>query len=697
MASPVLLLSVLLSALAAVNPTPLDKAEHPEELVTRCIVEVLSNALGKANAPPINPECREILKKSGQHVKEEKKNGGEEMQYDQRLLQVPNEAEIQQHMNDKGHQQSEEEVKRHMKESDEKQHLEEEEDRKDEEEKRHIKDKDFSEEDEAHEEDRNESSKKRSGEIEGEGVDNMHHHSQERNKEKIHHNEDSENLQHQYLDKRPHSAGGSREEYSDEEKEDKRSASYKHSEGRIHSSEKKSRGSEEGSTENHPHQLKRHESHLPKEDEESDESEDVEKRYYQPKYYQRKHKLHKSTEDKRINHSDKRTIDEDSDESDDEETKYMVKKSYKAPNYDKEPSGNYHHPRHHEQRNSDESHSSEEVEKKRHQSLVSEEEWPKRNYGEENSKEKRYDSGESEERSHHFEKKRQPYMPHWELKPHYEEEKQHSDERLGIIGKPYAKSSAEEKRHYSEDQEDEEPGTQNSNENKEEKRHYFGEESMGEEKRYHPSNFAVAQDIDKRRHNEEAKSDAEESEEHLEEMKSQNRENYKPYYNEDIDKRAVRQYSPYNKQLWWNSRRFEKRSNVGSQNVDSEGLNKHNRFLPEYNDYDLWEKRQLMDGMNPDYIEKRNPARMHKFDIKRQYNRMDELAQLLNYKKKSVEFPDLYNSEEGLKKRHLMPSRRGNLIQRPLTAEEEKELENLAAMDLELQKIAEKLNDNRRG
>lgn len=32
--------------------------------VTRCIVEVLSNALSKPNAPPINPECKEILRKS---------------------------------------------------------------------------------------------------------------------------------------------------------------------------------------------------------------------------------------------------------------------------------------------------------------------------------------------------------------------------------------------------------------------------------------------------------------------------------------------------------------------------------------------------------------------------------------------------------------------------------------------------------
>lgn len=36
--------------------------------VTRCIVEVLSNALSKPNAPPINPECKEILKKSKYNI-----------------------------------------------------------------------------------------------------------------------------------------------------------------------------------------------------------------------------------------------------------------------------------------------------------------------------------------------------------------------------------------------------------------------------------------------------------------------------------------------------------------------------------------------------------------------------------------------------------------------------------------------------
>lgn len=88
------------------------------------------------------------------------------------------------------------------------------------------------------------------------------------------------------------------------------------------------------------------------------------------------------------------------------------------------------------------------------------------------------------------------------------------------------------------------------------------------------------------------------------------------------------------------------------------------------------------------------PLKCPNWKKKREYDRMDELAQLLNYKKRSVEFPDFYDSEE-IKKRHY--DERGRFRETPLTEEEEKELENLAIMDLELQKIAEKLSNNRQG
>ncbi|XP_078505635.1 secretogranin-1 [Lissotriton helveticus] len=689
MASPTLLLSLLLASLAAAHSVPLEKGEHPEELVTRCIVEVLSNALGKANAPPINPLCKEILKKSGQHEKVEKKSDGEDVQYEERHLTAPSDAEILQHMNGGEHHQNEEREKSSLGENEEKRH-EEEEKQPVEEEKRHGLGKEFSKEEEDHDTGNYPSSKKRSEEINEDGNDEVHHHSAE----KKHHEEDSEEIQTEHLDKRPHSEGKSKEVFSNEEEDDKRSAPHTPSDEWLQSSEKRSRGSEEESSEIHSQQIKRQGSHLSKEYEESDESKDMEKRYYKQRPYHRKPRHHQSTEDKRISHLEKGHRGEESEESDDEDAHYNNKKRYSSPNYDEWTYGNNHRPHNQEKRNSYESHSSEEVDKKRHQSMGSEEAWEKRSYSEERDEEKGYNSEENGEKRHHYEKKRQSY---WELQPEYEEKRQQSRGNQENKYNYYAKLSPEMKRRYNEDQEsteDDESDRQYSKENKEEKRRFFVEENLGEEKRYYPVKLAEEQDIEKRYHSEEKKSHVEESEE---EMKSPDRVRFKPYYNEDIDKRAVRQFNPYNKYLWWNNRGFEKRRNVGSQVTDSEDVNKHKIFLPDYNDYDLWDKRPLIQDMNPNYIEKRSPSIIHKFENKRQYNKMDELAQLLNYKKKSVELPELYNSEEGFKKRHVMQTKKRNLIQRPLTEEEEKELRNLAAMDLELQKIAEKLNDNRRG
>uniref|UniRef100_A0A8C6X8I9 Secretogranin-1 n=1 Tax=Naja naja TaxID=35670 RepID=A0A8C6X8I9_NAJNA len=125
-------------------------------------------------------------------------------------------------------------------------------------------------------------------------------------------------------------------------------------------------------------------------------------------------------------------------------------------------------------------------------------------------------------------------------------------------------------------------------------------------------------------------------------------------------------------------------------------LNKR-EFFPEYNDYDLWEKKQILDSLNPKQDNNDNPERLYKPEIKRQYDRMDELAHLLSYRKKSAEFPELYSSKEDVERGHVIRSGKDKFNQRPLTPEEEKELENLAAMDLELQKIAEKFNNNQRG
>ncbi|KAJ8384066.1 hypothetical protein AAFF_G00211980 [Aldrovandia affinis] len=49
-----------------------------EDLVTRCIVEVLSKALSKPNATPVDPECRDILKSAGPKYAAAEKRSDEE-------------------------------------------------------------------------------------------------------------------------------------------------------------------------------------------------------------------------------------------------------------------------------------------------------------------------------------------------------------------------------------------------------------------------------------------------------------------------------------------------------------------------------------------------------------------------------------------------------------------------------------------
>ncbi|KAF6087634.1 chromogranin B [Phyllostomus discolor] len=143
--------------------------------------------------------------------------------------------------------------------------------------------------------------------------------------------------------------------------------------------------------------------------------------------------------------------------------------------------------------------------------------------------------------------------------------------------------------------------------------------------------------------------------------------------------------------------RFERKGNTDDSFLEGEEgngltLNEKN-FFPEYN-YDWWEKKPFEEDVNWGY-EKRNLV--PKLDLKRQYDRMAELDQLLHYRKKSAEFPDFYDSEEPLSPRRTSDNEKDGARPGVLTEEEEKELENLAAMDLELQKIAEKFSGNRRG
>lgn len=121
---------------------------------------------------------------------------------------------------------------------------------------------------------------------------------------------------------------------------------------------------------------------------------------------------------------------------------------------------------------------------------------------------------------------------------------------------------------------------------------------------------------------------------------------YAAYSTTEKRKRLGELLSPYYAPSQWKNSRLERKDSMGDSVLEGEEengltLNEKN-FFPEYN-YDWWEKKPFEEDVNWGY-EKRNLA--PKLDLKRQYDRVAELDQLLHYRKKSAEFPDFYDSEE---------------------------------------------------
>ncbi|KAH0621892.1 hypothetical protein JD844_023613 [Phrynosoma platyrhinos] len=466
---------------------------------------------------------------------------------------------------------------------------------------------------------------------------------------------------------------------------------------------------------------------------------DTDKRGHKPKYYYRKPRLGNSSEYKGHHYDEKKDSPEESSE---EEHGFWDKRGHYPKHY-------YQTGRHSEEkRNSVEMHGSEEIEGKSRDKEHHDKWHLSREDNEE--EDKRHHSRENEEKQHHLERKRLPDEPQKVLRHHYEEWTPYSKLSEEDVGKEH--DNRDEKRHqYNKEhlqlQLEEMPKLQNMEREDRELRLYYPEGER-EEKRHYPS--VVEEEIEERHHDERGKHVANKRTLLLEEGYPRSH-----YLVENV-KRAVAPYIPYYQQFRWKNTHAEKKDDVGNPFLESEEeprsqLNERD-FFPEYNDYDLWEKKQLMDGLGHKHSENNNLEKSHKFDVKRQYNKMDQLAHLLSNKKKSAEFPELYSSREDVKRGHIIRGDKSKLRQRPLTQEEndsnaaivppsvllqsgqvvqkflielpflplvqkflielvaaeksrkikgmvlrEKELENLAAMDLELQKIAEKFNSNRRG
>ncbi|XP_059841234.1 secretogranin-1 [Hypanus sabinus] len=216
------------------------------------------------------------------------------------------------------------------------------------------------------------------------------------------------------------------------------------------------------------------------------------------------------------------------------------------------------------------------------------------------------------------------------------------------------------------------------------KRHHSGEEEEKYEKRYYS---------EEKLHNSEEKinnpNDNKQREESTEER----------YLSNGKDKEEERNTI---QQFWW-----KKRHNLVDRNPGSEEeikRSEHSHFHPEYEGHDDMKRRTNDDkrheedqGQNEGSIEENHIKQNLDNDFKnrRLYDRMDMLAHYLKSRKSSMENPKLYDSEEEKGKQHHNEGKE-KMNHRVLTEEEQKDLENLAAMDLELEKIAEKMNGHQR-
>ncbi|KAM4042073.1 secretogranin-1 [Anomaloglossus baeobatrachus] len=630
---PVFILLSLLVGTLEVHAAPLDKRISAEEMVTRCIVEVLSNALAKPNAPPIDPECKEILKKSSPHRLDEK----EDLQKEYETRNIKDFGNMDEHQ----HESNEEVTQSRVlpeEENEEKRHHEEDESKEEkEEEEKHLEDK---EESTGHSKERvedDDNDDDDDGGDEERGDHKNHNEKEEMEKKGKYHPDDSHEVKHDIFDEKVHQTAKSVEELSEDEEPNHLEEIMK----RHHVSQ--------GPKEPLFHLDKYPSAHSDELSEESDEREEERKRSYNPKHDDFVRRL--------LDYEERRSVQEQRNHPPSGQDSFHYRGQ--KPNYGQDFFEN-HLKNGYKKRTYHERESSEESREKRYHHQGSDEEKEIHDTNDESNE--RELMGHHYEDRHHLEIKRWPSQKNAQL--HYKESNEDSEESNEDTEKRHVDDRLEKEqlykklKHHLQDSEEEK---------QEDKRHYLGNEMVNNRQRYFPE-LSYESNIDeptypgndkhKRRHSEE-------------------------------DTRSFSKYATPDDPFRWKSRYFE--NNDNSEEERKRNLQTKNLF-PEYDDYDLWGKKQLLDDINHEYGEKRNPLKIPKFEEKRQYDRMDELAQLLNYKKKSVEFPDFYDSEE-IKKRHY--NERSRLHQSPLTEEEEKELENLALMDLELQKIAEKLSNNR--
>ncbi|XP_066243312.1 secretogranin-1 [Saccopteryx leptura] len=660
------------TVVAAVSSMPADNRNHNEEMVTRCIIEVLSNALSKFNAPPITPECRQILKKSGKELKDEEKNENENTKFEVRLLRdsadtseahrppsrenpgIPGEE-------DTGPSVADTEGGGHSREGAGEPHG-----------RLDPFDSHVSKEAKTLHSEKNEE-EDREGE-EGEKYQKREH-GEDGSEEK--HQEEPGKTQNAFLDKRNEATTKTKEEVMS--RYDTHAARLPAE--KSHSRETSSQESREETRnqEEHPQDSKsRSGSQEDSEESEGDASHEMVKASSRTRHYLGQGRPDRAFQGRNPPSEEWGQPREQSEEPNvgmaslgDKRDRYPT--HYRA--LEAEP----------EYGDQVQSYAGvqapENLEQGRYERRGNKYRVPRppSDEGQEQGDKRSHPSpGFAYTEQGYSEESEEDRGPEWGYRPR------------APGGQPGAYSTADkgEKRFLGEG-------------------HYHVRENQMDEARRHLQGEWKEQDRNYLNYGEEngeegaqgtwpQPEDLQDAKENKEDARLPGKQ-YAPYHTSEKRKRLGELLlSPYYAPAQWKSGHFERKDSMDDNFLDGEEengltLNEKN-FFPEYN-YDWWEKKPFEEDVNWGY-ENRNPA--PKLDLKRQYDRVAQLDQLLHYRKKSAEFPDFYDSDKQLSPHHTAENEKDRAGPGVLTEEEEKELENLAAMDLELQKIAEKFS-NRRG
>ncbi|XP_011823464.1 PREDICTED: secretogranin-1 [Mandrillus leucophaeus] len=671
---PALLLSLLGAVgLAAVNSMPVDNRNHNEEMVTRCIIEVLSNALSKSSAPPITPECRQVLKKSRKDVKDKETTENENTKFEVRLLRDPDDASeahgssSREEAGAPGEEDAQGPTKADTEEwAEGGGHSRERAD----EPQRSL----YPSNSQVSEEAKTRHSEKSEREDKEEEGENYQKGEQGEDGSEEKHLEEPGETQNAFLNERNQASAIKKEELV------ARSETHaaRHAEEKTHSREKNSQesGEEARSQEKHPQESKGQ----PGSQEESEEGEEdatseVDKRRTRPRHHHGRTRPDRSSQGGSLPSEENGHSLEESEESNVGMASLGEKRDHHSTHY---------------RASEEEPEYGEEI--KSYPGVQAPEDLEGERYRGRGSEEYRAPRPQSEESWDEEDKRNYPSLELDKMAHGYGEESEEERGHERGKGRHHRGRGGEPRAYF-------------MSEAREEKRflgegHHRVQESPMDKARRRPQGEWKELDRNYLNYGEEGaqgkwqqQGDLQDTKENREEARFQDKQ-YGSHHTAEKRKRLGELFNPYYDPLQWKSSHFERRDNMDDNFLEGEEENEltlnEKNFFPEYN-YDWWEKKPFSEDVNWGY-EKRNLARVPKLDLKRQYDRVAQLDQLLHYRKKSAEFPDFYDSEEPISTRQEAENEKDRADQTVLTEDEKKELENLAAMDLELQKIAEKFS-----